>query len=602
MSPRIEDYALIGDCTTAALVGRDGSIDWLCWPRFDSGACFAHLLGTPDNGRWLIGAIDPHAKVTRAYGERTLTLETCIETGDGIAIVQDFMPLNMDGSHIVRLVRGVKGTVRLRTELIIRFDYGAVVPWMRRRDDGSLHAVAGPDRVVLRTPVNLQPCGRTHAGEFLVTEGETIAFTLSYARSYKEPPPQAIDPLTALAQTERTWREWSQNLEHAGPWTDVVMRSLITLRALIYQPSGAMVAAPTTSLPEYPGGNRNWDYRFCWLRDATFTLIALMSAGCEDEAKRWRTWLLRAVGGEPGLVQILYGLRGERRVTELTLPWLAGYGGAQPVRIGNAAAGQIQLDIYGEVLDVLYQSRKRGLMEDGNDWMVQHELLKHLEMVWNEPDQGIWEVRSGPQHFTYSKVMAWVAFDRAVKSIEEFGLEGPLDHWRALRQRIHDDICAKAYDPELGSFTQSYGSKDLDASLLLIALVGFLPPGDKRVIGTVEAIERDLMQDGFVLRYRSEIVSDGLPPGDSPFLACSFWLADNFVLLGRRQDAIALFERLLSVCNDLGLLAEEYDVGTQSLAGNFPQAFSHIALINTAYNLARSEKPAEQRSGNVVCD
>jgi GH15 family glucan-1,4-alpha-glucosidase len=474
---------------------------------------------------------------------------------------------------------------------------------MRRHDDdGSLHAVAGPDRLVLRTPIELTPDGRTHVGTFYVAEGETVDFTLSYAPSFQDPPPIAIDPHIALENTELTWRAWSQGLDGAGRWSEIVFRSLLTLRALIYEPTGAIVAAATTSLPEFVGGSRNWDYRFCWLRDATFTLFALMNAGCENEAKKWRTWLIRAVGGDPAQVQILYGLGGERRTTEMILPWLQGYGESQPVRIGNAAADQLQLDIYGELLDVLYQSRKRGLAPNDDDWTMQLELLKHLEMIWEEPDQGIWEPRSGPQHFTYSKVMVWVAFDRAVKSIEEFGLEGPLEHFRALRARIHKDVCTKAFDPELGTFTQSYGSKRLDASLLLVTLVGFLPPDDKRIRNTIEAIERELVQDGFVLRYRSDLGSDGLPAGEGAFLACSFWLVDNLVLLGRREDALTLFERLLRLCNDLGLLSEEYDVRNQCLVGNFPQAFSHIALVNSAYNLARSDKPAEQRSGHPICD
>lgn len=599
MAPKIEDYALIGDCATAALISRDGSIDWLCWPRFDSGACFARLLGTPANGRWLLGAVDPEAKITRTYRGRTLTLETRIETKEGIAIVQDFMPTKIRGSHIVRLVCGIEGQVQFKTELIVRFDYGSVVPWMRRHDDdGSLHAVAGPDRLVLRTPIELKPDGQSHVGEFSVAAGEVIDFVLSYAPSFQDPPPRAIDPFVALENTERNWLAWAKGLDGAGPWSEIVFRSLLTLRALIYQPTGAIVAAPTTSLPEFVGGSRNWDYRFCWLRDATFTLFALMNAGCENEAKKWRTWLIRAVGGDPAQVQILYGLGGERRTTELTLPWLAGYGDSKPVRIGNAAADQLQLDIYGEVLDALYQSRKRGLAPNDDDWMVQLELLKHLETIWEEPDQGIWEPRSGPQHFTYSKVMVWVAFDRAVKSIEEFGLEGPLDHFRDLRARIHEEVCTKAFDPERGTFTQSYGSKQLDASLLLITLVGFLPPDDKRIRTTIEAIERELVQDGFVLRYRSDLGSDGLPAGEGAFLACSFWLVDNLVLLGRREEALVMFERLIELCNELGLLAEEYDVRGQSLVGNFPQAFSHIALVNSAYNLARSEKPAEQRSGH----
>ena len=596
MAQNIEDYALIGDCQTAALVGRGLSIDWLCWPRFDSPACFANLVGTKENGRWLIEPAEPGAKMTRNYRGHTLILDTTIETADGAAIVTDFMPMHAPGSHLTRLVRGIRGSVKLRTELIIRMEYGAVVPWVRRRDDGSLHAVAGPDRLVLRTPVRLNPKGRTHVSEFTVIAGETVDFTLSYGVSYEDIP-KAIDPYQALEQTERGWTAWSQPFAGAGEWSEAVIRSLITLRALIFQKSGGMVAAPTTSLPEQLGGTRNWDYRFCWLRDATFTLLALMNGGYANEALRWRAWLIRALGGEPALVQVLYGIGGERHLPECTLPWLSGYGGAKPVRVGNAATGQLQLDIYGEVLDAFYQSRKRRLVTDAADWMLQIELLKHLEKVWELPDEGIWEVRGPRRHFTYSKIMAWVAFDRAIKNIEEFGLVGPLDHWRHLRQRIHDDVCSNGFDPEQGVFTQSYGSKDLDASLLMVALVGFLPPGDKRVCGTVGAIERRLMAGGLVRRYDTQTAGDGLPAGEGAFLACSFWLVDNLVLLGRLDDARGLFKRLLALRNDLGLLSEEYDTAAKHLVGNFPQAFSHIALINSAYNLAHATKPAEQRSG-----
>ncbi len=594
MTQKLEDYAIIGDCETAALVGRDGSIDWLCWPRFDSPACFSNLLGAPQNGRWLIASVDPAAKRTWSYRGHTVILETRIETADGIATVTDFMPEKADCSHLVRLVRGVSGSVKLRTEFIVRFDYGAVVPWVRRCDDGSLHAVAGPDRLVLRTPVRLRPRGRTHAAEFVITADETIDFTLSYGVSYSEIP-KPIDPYAALEQTERDWTAWSQPVDGAGEWSEAVIRSLLTLRALIFRPSGGMVAAPTTSLPEQLGGSRNWDYRFCWLRDATLTLLALMNAGYAEEAKAWRAWLIRALGGEPALVQVLYGLGGERHMPESTLPWLSGYAGSKPVRIGNAAAGQLQLDIYGEVLDALYQSRKRRLVTDAADWMLQCELLKHLEGIWQLPDEGIWEVRGPRRHFTYSKIMAWVAFDRAVKSIEEFGFVGPLGHWRRLRQQIHEDVCAKGFDAELGAFTQSYGSKELDASLLMIGLVGFLPPSDKRLRGTIEAIEHRLAVDGLVRRYDTREAKDGLPDDEGVFLACSFWLVDSLTLLGRIDDARTLFERLLTLRNDLGLLSEEYDPRAQCLVGNYPQAFSHIALINSAYRLAHAARLAEQR-------
>ncbi len=594
MTQKLEDYAIIGDRETAALVGRDGSIDWLCWPRFDSPACFANLVGAPQNGRWLIAPVDPAAKRTWSYRGHTVILETRIETADGIATVTDFMPEKADCSHLVRLVRGVSGSVKLRTEFIVRFDYGAVVPWVRRCDDGSLHAVAGPDRLVLRTPVRLRPRGRTHAAEFVIAADETIDFTLSYGVSYREIP-KPIDPYAALEQTERDWTAWSQPVDGAGEWSEAVIRSLLTLRALIFRPSGGMVAAPTTSLPEQLGGSRNWDYRFCWLRDATLTLLALMNAGYAEEAKAWRAWLIRALGGEPALVQVLYGIGGERHVPESTLPWLSGYAGSKPVRTGNAAAGQLQLDIYGEVLDALYQSRKRRLVTDAADWMLQCELLKHLEGIWQFPDEGIWEVRGPRRHFTYSKIMAWVAFDRAVKSIEEFGFVGPLGHWRSLRQQIHEDVCAKGFDAELGAFTQSYGSKELDASLLMIGLVGFLPPSDKRLRGTVEAIEHRLAVDGLVRRYDTREAKDGLPDDEGVFLACSFWLVDSLTLLGRIDDARTLFERLLTLRNDLGLLSEEYDPRAQCLVGNYPQAFSHIALINSAYRLAHAARLAEQR-------
>lgn len=596
MAQIIEDYAIIGDCQTAALVGRDLSVDWLCWPRFDSPACFARLLGREENGRWVIAPLDPGARITRHYRGHTLILDTTIETADGIAVVTDFMPTHTQGHHLIRLVRGLSGNVRLRAELIIRFDYGSVVPWVRRFEDGSLHAVAGPDRLVMRTPIRLRPRGRTHVGEFSVAAGETTDFTLSYGVSYEDIP-KAVDFCHALEQTEHSWTAWSQTFGGVGQWSEAVIRSLLTLRALIFQKSGGIVAAPTTSLPEQLGGSRNWDYRYCWLRDATFTLLALMNGGFAEEARQWRAWLIRALGGEPALVQVLYGVGGERHLPECTLPWLSGYDGAKPVRIGNAATGQLQLDIYGEVLDAFYQSRKRRLVTDAKDWMLQIELLKHLEKIWELPDEGIWEVRGPPRHFTYSKMMAWVAFDRAVKSIEDFGFVGPLDHWRHLRQRIHDDVCANGFDPEQGAFTQSYGSKELDASLLMMALVGFLPLDDKRLRGTVEAIERCLTVEGLVRRYKTQTGADGLPAGEGVFLACSFWLVDNLVLLGRLDDARSLFERLLALRNDLGLLSEEYEPIAKRLVGNFPQAFSHIALINSAYNLARAAKPAEQRSG-----
>jgi GH15 family glucan-1,4-alpha-glucosidase len=599
MASRIEDYALIGDCETAALVGRDGSIDWLCWPRFDSGACFAALLGTTDNGRWLIGAADANARVTRRYRDRTLILETDIETADGAATVVDFMPPRDNGSDVVRLVCGKRGKVAMRVEWIIRFDYGALVPWVTRRQDRSFCAVAGPDMVVLRTPAALQAKDRTHVGEFIVAAGQTVPFALTYGPSHL-PLPEPIDPLTALTDTEAFWQEWSSRATTStGKWSEPVCRSLITLKALTYRPTGGIVAAVTTSLPEQLGGPRNWDYRYCWLRDATFTLLALMNGGYYEEAQAWRAWLLRAIAGDPAQVQIMYGLLGERRLTECEAQWLVGYEGAQPVRIGNAAVTQLQLDVYGEVIDALYHGRAGKLGADEASWALQRALLEHLETIWDEPDEGIWEVRGGRQKFTHSKVMAWVAFDRSIKSIETFALQGPIDHWRALRKAIHDDVCRHAFNADVGAFVQSYGSRELDASTLLIPLVGFLPPSDPRVRSTVEAVERRLMADGLVMRYDARRTRDGLPGNEGAFLACSFWLADNLFLQGRREDARRLFERLLSLRNDVGLLSEEYDTRAKRFVGNFPQAFSHISLINTAHNLSQAEKPAKQRSGNA---
>lgn len=588
MPSRIEDYALLGDCETAALVGRDGSVDWLCWPRFDGGACFAALLGSPENGRWLIAPAAVDARVTRRYRHHTLILETEFATAEGSVTLIDFMPPRGKASDVVRLVVGKRGQVAMRTEIVLRFGYGSVVPWVTRLDDGTLCAVAGPDMVVLRTAVPLRGVDRKTIGEFTVSEGQTIPFAMTYGASHL-PPPEPIDPMAALADTQAFWRDWSAHFRGAGEWSEPVIRSLITLKALTYRPCGGMVAAPTTSLPEQLGGPRNWDYRYCWLRDATFTLLALMNSGYYDAARAWRAWLLRAVAGDPSQVQIMYGVAGERRLNEWEASWLGGYEGAKPVRVGNAASTQLQLDIYGEIMDALHQGRAGKLGQNAAGWALQQELLKHLEAIWQQPDEGIWETRGGPRQFTYSKVMAWVAYDRALKSAEQFGLEGPIDHWRALRRTIHDDICRNGYDPDVGAFVQSYGSKALDASALLFPLVGFLPPDDPRVRGTVAAIERHLMVDGLVFRYDTSSGSDGLPGGEGAFLACSFWLADNLVLQGRRDDARRLFERLLSLRNDVGLLSEEYDPHARRLVGNFPQGFSHIALINTAHKLSRKE-------------
>jgi GH15 family glucan-1,4-alpha-glucosidase len=600
MPARIEDYALIGDCETAALIARDGSIDWLCWPRFDSDACFAALLGTRENGRWLITPCDPEARITRRYRDGTLILETEFETDEGAATLIDFMPPRGSYSDLVRLVVGRRGTIKLHTEFILRFGYGSTVPWVTHLEDDVLRAVAGPDMVALRTRVPLEPKGLTTVAEFSVSEGETIPFTLTYAPSHHPLPPR-IDEAQALEDTVSFWTEWISQCTFKGEWSEAVHRSLITLKALTYRPTGGIVAAPTTSLPEQLGGARNWDYRFCWLRDATLSLLALMDAGYYQEAGAWRDWLLRAAAGSPSQVQIMYGLAGERRLQEWEVPWLSGYEGSTPVRIGNAAHGQIQLDVYGEVMDALHQARRGGLPRNLEAWRFQRALVEHLARVWEEPDRGIWEVRGLPQHFTHSKVMAWVAIDRAVKDAAAFDLECPMDDWCELRDRIHADVCEKGYDPELETFVQAYGSKQLDASLLLIPLVGFLPADDPRIRRTIEAIEAHLVADGFVMRYDTTGTDDGLPPGEGAFLACSFWLVDCLMLLERHDDARKLFARLLALRNDLGLLAEEYDPRVGRLVGNFPQAFSHIALIDSALNLNRldrraSPRPAEQRA------
>ena len=595
----IEDYAIIGDCETAALVGRDGSIDWLCWPRFDSDACFAALLGTPEHGRWLIAPQDGTIRITRRYRPNTLILETRFESAEGTATLVDFMPGHQAGSSIVRLIVGERGRVAMRTELVIRFGYGATVPWMMRLDDGTRRAVAGPDMMLLRTAVPLRGEDLKTVGEFTVNAGETVPFTLAYAPSHL-PPPAAENPLDQLRATEQFWLDWSAKSKVSGPWADTVNRSLITLKALTYARTGGIVAAPTTSLPEHIGGPRNWDYRFCWLRDATLTLLALMNAGYLEEAKAWREWLLRAAAGTPDQLQIMYGIAGERRLTEWEVPWLPGYHKSSPVRVGNAAHSQLQLDVYGELMDALHHARLGGLAPSESGWSLQRAVLKHLEEVWPKMDEGIWEVRSGARHFTFSKIMAWVAFDRAIKSAEAFKLEGPLDRWRELCREIHDDVCRHGFDPELGSFVRSYGSRSLDASLLLLPTVGFLPPQDPRVRGTVDAIERRLLVDGLVRRYDTTESEDGLSSDEGVFLACSFWLVDAYVLLGRNDDARRLFERLLTLCNDVGLLSEEHDPRTGRLLGNFPQALSHIALVNSAFNLNEAAKPAKQRSDGSI--
>ncbi len=598
MPGRIEDYALVGDCETAALVGRDGSIDWLCWPRFDSAACFAALLGGPEHGRWRIAPSDPAARCARRrYRDGTLVLDTRFETDAGAVLVTDFMPPRGEASDIVRIVTGLGGRVEMESELVLRFDYGRTVPWVTRLPEGGgLSAVAGPDRVVLRTPVPVQGENLRSVARFALGAGESVPFVLAHGPSHRPPPP-ALDAVQALAETEQMWREWSARCRPAGPWSEAVRRSAITLKALTYAPTGGIVAAATTSLPEAIGGERNWDYRICWLRDATLTLLALLRAGYGEEALAWRDWLLRAAMGSPAQVQVMYGVAGERDLREWELDWLPGYEGSRPVRVGNAAHEQLQVDVYGELLDALHQARRHGIPISPAAWALQRALLARVEEVWRLPDQGIWEVRSAPEHFVHSKVMAWAALDRAVRDVEAFGLEGPLEHWRALRARMHAEICARGYEPSVGSFVRAYGSREVDASLLLLPAMGFLPPEDPRIRGTIAAVERDLLRDGLLLRYRTDHAADGLPPGEGCFLACSFWLADAYAMTGRLPEARRLFERLLGLCNDVGLLAEEYEPAARRMLGNYPQAFSHIALINTAYTLWQQEDAREVRAG-----
>ena len=595
MAAPIEDYALIGDTHTAGLVSREGSIDWLCLPRFDSPACFAALLGDRSNGRWLLAPAGGVREVRRRYQGDTLVLETEYRTDDGVVRVVDCMPPRQRDPDLARVVEGVRGRVRMRMELTIRFDYGSIVPWVRHVD-GALHAVAGPDSVWLRTPVPVWGENWTTLADFTVAEGERAPFMLTWHASHR-PAPRRIDPVRALGDAEAWWGEWASGIDYGGGWQDAVIRSLLTLKALTYAPTGGIVAAPTTSLPEQLGGVRNWDYRYCWLRDATFTLSALMLAGLADEARAWREWLLRAVAGQPRQMQILYGVAGERRITEQELDWLGGYQGSRPVRIGNAAVNQFQLDVYGEVMDTLHLGRHIGLESDEAAWDFQQALLEFLESNWREPDEGIWEIRGPRRHFTHSKVMAWVALDRAIKAVELMGHESPVDRWRAVRGELHDEVCREGYDSGRDSFVQFYGADHLDASLLQIPLVGFLPADDPRVKGTVAAIQRELMVDGLVHRYPPEgsQAVDGLPPGEGTFLACTFWLADNLALMGRREEALAIFERLLTLRNDVGLLAEEYDPASRRQLGNFPQAFSHVALVNTANYLSEGPTPAWAR-------
>jgi GH15 family glucan-1,4-alpha-glucosidase len=600
MGNLIEDYAMIGNRETAALVSREGSIDWLCAPHFDSAACFSALLGKPEHGRWLIA---PDAKISgtsRRYMGKTLVLETEFTTaaGDKVALI-DFMPARDRAANVVRIVEGRRGRVPMRMEMTIRFDYGSIVPWVERipPDNGmaaSIWAIGGPDALRVESGVPIENKDFVTTARFEVAEGQRVPFVLTWNPSHGKPPPLE-DPWEMLKNTCAWWEEWAAKCTYRGEWHEQVVRSAITLKGLTFEPTGAIVAAATTSLPEEIGGVRNWDYRFCWLRDATLTLYSLMQSGYAEEAKAWGEWLLRAVAGLPGTTKVMYGLGGERRLPELTLDWLPGYEGSKPVRIGNEAAAQFQLDVYGEVIDTLYQATKKGIEPQDNCWHIEQSLIKFVEESWGKPDEGIWEIRSEGRHFTHSKVMCWVAMDRAIKSAQKFGLPGPVDKWKALAAEIHKEVCTRGFDSERNTFVQSYGSKHLDASLLMIPIVGFLPPKDHRVEGTLRAIEHDLLRDGFMERY-SEEVDDGLPPGEGTFLACSFWYADNLHLVGRNEEAREVFERLISICNDVGLMAEEYDPEKRRMLGNFPQAFSHVGMINTALNLTPAEHhPAEER-------
>jgi GH15 family glucan-1,4-alpha-glucosidase len=592
--PAIEDYAFISNCTTAALISREGSIDWLSWPRFDSSAGFAALLGSTENGRWHI-APKQAATVSRGYFEGTLILATCFEVSEGIAELIDFMPLESGCCEIVRLIRGISGSVLMRSHLALRFEYGSAVPWVEALEDGRIRAICGPEMAVLYPSVPHHGEDHSVASEFTVSAGEVVSLVLRYYPSHHNVGEWPDGP-SELAKTEAAWRAWSDRCTSAGALTNVLRQSLVVLKGLTYAPTGGIVAAPTTSLPEQSGGVRNWDYRYCWLRDATFTLLAFGDAGYADEAQAWRDWLMRAVAGGPEQMQIMYGIGGERRLPEWEAGWLPGFGAAQPVRIGNAAASQLQLDVFGEIADAMFQARLRGMPGSVRSRAIERALMDHLEKTWNQPDEGIWEVRGPRQHFTHSKVMAWVAFDRAVKAVEQLGGEGPVEHWAAVRDRIHDEVCRNAFDPDIGSFVQAYGSKALDANLLLLPLVGFLPVEDPRIQGTLAAIERRLLFNGLVYRYNASETVDGLPPGEGAFIACSLWYADNLILAGRRQEARQMFERVLTLRNDVGLLAEEYDPVAKRQLGNFPQAFSHVGLVNTALNLTRSEGPAEERS------
>ncbi|MGW3560655.1 glycoside hydrolase family 15 protein [Streptomyces sp. NPDC000963] len=591
MTQHIDDYAMIGDLQTAALVGRDGSVDWLCLPRFDSAACFSAILGDEENGHWRIAPKGATTCTSRRYAEDSLVLETYWETRTGTVKVIDFMPQRDAYPDVMRIVEGVRGSVEMSAVLRLRFDYGSIVPWMRRAD-GHRVAVAGPDAVWLRSEPRVKTWGQQFStcSAFTVAAGEKVAFVLTWHPSH-EPRPDLIDPFEALEQSLADWREWAARCTYRGPHREVVLRSLITLKALTYAPTGGIVAAPTTSLPEEVGGVRNWDYRSCWLRDSSLTLGALLAAGYVEEAAAWRDWLLRSVAGDPADLQIMYGPAGERRLPETTLPWLRGYADSAPVRTGNAAVDQFQLDVYGEVMDSLNRAREAGIPAERHAWNLQLSLLGFLESTWREPDEGLWEVRGPRRHFTHSKVMAWVAADRAVRTLEsDPSLPGDAARWRAMRDDIHAQVCDRAYDPVRNTFTQSYGSRELDAATLLIPQVGFLPPDDPRVVGTVDAVMAELTHDGYVRRYSADSTAvDGLPGQEGTFLVCSFWLADALRLTGRPEEARVLFERLVALVNDVGLLAEEYDPATGRQLGNFPQAFSHIGLVGTAFALAAEE-------------
>jgi GH15 family glucan-1,4-alpha-glucosidase len=590
---RIEDYGFLSDTQTAALVSREGSIDWLCMPRFDSGAFFARLLGGDENGFWQIAPKGGAAQIRHRYRGDTLILETEFETADGCVRLIDSMPIRGRYPDVVRIVEGVRGRVEMEMSLVIRFDYGRVVPWVHRAD-GGIVAIAGPDALVLRSDVPTHGRDYSTAASFRVAAGESVAFVLTWFPAH-ESPPAVENSADSLRNTEAFWSDWAARADVAGEWRDAVVRSLLVLKGLTDAPTGGIVAAATASLPEQLGGERNWDYRFCWLRDATFTLYSLLDAGYTDEADAWRRWLLRAIGGSPAQMQILYGPAGERMLLEQEIPHLAGYENSRPVRVGNAASGQFQLDVYGEVLDAMHQARRRRLEKDVDAWRLQRHLVEFVMGHWQEPDRGIWEVRGPARHFTHSKVMAWVAMDRAVQACEKFGLPGDASAWREVRDRIHGEVCAHGYHQKRGAFVQSFDRAELDASLLMIPLVGFLPADDPRVVSTISAIERDLVKEGFVMRYDTGSEIDGLPQGEGAFLPCSFWLADCLNIIGRRDEARELFSRLLSLRNDLGLLSEEYDPRSRRLVGNFPQAFSHVALINTASNLGKSHGPASER-------